>query len=83
MSYDFPMSSGSFHTIYKGSASIFSAEGSRAQLAVQSAAGPKPTAGTPTAAGLGPSNQMHNYLCFNGDSSRPQIFANLIKNGVV
>ena len=83
MSYDFPMSSGSFHTIYKGSASIFSAEGSRAKLAMQSAAESTKTAGTPKAAGLGPATQMHNYLCFNGDKSRPQIFANLIKNGVV
>jgi len=54
MSYDFPMTSGSFHTIYKGSTSIFSAEGSRAKLA--SAGGPAGGATTPKAAGLGPSN---------------------------
>ena len=33
-------------------------------------------------AGLGSSNQMHNFLCFNGDAKRPRIFANLLKNGV-
>jgi len=33
-------------------------------------------------AGLGSSNQMHNFLCYNGDKNRPRIFGNLLKNGV-
>ena len=27
-------------------------------------------------------NQMHNFLCYNGDPNRPQIFGNLLKQGV-
>ena len=66
MSADFPMNSSKFQIVSGTSNSIFSAGGPPQR---------------PTGAGLGNQNTMHGFLYHNGDKSKPQIFANLLKNG--
>jgi len=34
------------------------------------------------AAGLGPYNQMHNYLYYNGNPNKPKIFSNLTNSAI-
>jgi hypothetical protein len=71
------MSTGKFQTIYKESTSIFTHDGAKALSQQLSNRDPKQKS-----AGLGPSNQMHNFITYNNDKSRPCIFANLLKNSL-
>ena len=84
MSGDFPMTTGIYQQIYRGTNSVFTknvrqvtnlSNNMNRRVSVTNENEQKGKQ-----AGLNNMNSRHNFLYFNGKQDKPQIFANLLKN---